>query len=359
MATILGTYNDALRLIGADLLASTTEDAESRYALDEAWDRSILFVLRQASWRHALVTESLTGSTGSVIPGFTYKFSKPANWLRTNAIFVVSTTREVPIDVKDQGILFYAHQTPIVLRYVTKAAAGIDPALWPEHFAKALAAYLAFQVCERLTGDANKTASLFQFYENALGEALVRDAMPESTWLRHQLNGALLPAVRYVLEQHSWHFAIVTTSLAGSTTTPSAGFTYRFTRPADWIRSSFLYYPDGSVRDEVEFREEGGYFHANTTPLVVRYISKTLGEDATLWSDAFEHTLLAYLNWREVMTQPDVPGAALQARAIAYHEGLSNAKAMDERREQPRVNRSGSWVRSRGGSSWSREQGLN
>lgn len=357
MATILTTYNDALRLIGSDLLATTTDDVESRYVLDEAWTRSILFVLRQASWRHALVTESLTGTTGSVIPGFTYKFSRPANWLRTNAIFVLSGTRECPIDLRDQGILFYAHQTPIVIRYVTSATAGTDPALWPEHFAKTLAAYLAFEICERLTGDANKAAGLFQLYQNALGEAMIRDAMPESIWLRHQLSGALLPAARYVLEQHVWHFAIKTTSLTGSTTTPSAGFTYRFARPADWLRSAFLYYPNGSIRDEIEFREEGGYFHANTDPLVVRYISKTLGEDPTMWSDAFEHTLLAYLNWREVMTQPDVPGAVLQAREMAYQAGLKNAKIKDDVRERPRVNRTGSWVSGRGART-SREQGV-
>lgn len=354
MASKLAVYNEALILVGSQELATLTDDVEARYKCDNAYAGVVDYVLRQAAWRFALETSSITGTTGSTLAGFTYKFTKPADWLRTQAIYKLSGSREVPLDVREQDTRFHANETPIVVRYV--GTGGRTESLWPEHFTKAVAAYLAFSICERLTGDPNKAGQIFNLWQSRFLEAANADAIPDDPWLRHQLSGAFLPAVRYVLEQGNWHFAIKTVELADNIATPSAGFAYAFTRPTDWIKSVFIYNPVGTGRSEVEFREEGGNFHANYQPLVVRYLSSTLGENAANWPDAFSDTVLAYLSFREAMAGAETPGAVIEARRLAYAAALKTAKGRDDNRERPRVNTTGLFVRARWGGH-SREQG--
>src|SRR5688500_18698404 len=101
MATQLGVWNEALRFLGQPALATTTDDIEARYVLDGAWVEAINFVLRQAPWKFALKTSSIVGSTSGTISGYTHAFTKPADWLRTHAIFRQSGSRECPVDAKE------------------------------------------------------------------------------------------------------------------------------------------------------------------------------------------------------------------------------------------------------------------
>jgi hypothetical protein len=59
MTTKLDLYQEAIRLFGDARLDSITDDTESRYALDDAWDGAVTFCLRAAPWRFAMKTKTL------------------------------------------------------------------------------------------------------------------------------------------------------------------------------------------------------------------------------------------------------------------------------------------------------------
>lgn len=353
MATKLGVYQDALRLLGDVRLATTSDDVESRYALDDAWDDAIVYMLRYAPWRFALATTDPTQS-GAGVGGFTYGFTKPADWLRTHAIFVDASGRECPVDVKEQAGSWSANVDSITVRYISDDYT--DPGDWTENFASALAAYLAFTCCERITGDAERTEKLGEYARSEANRAASLDADPEDAWLRHQLSGAFRSATRELLAHGLWGFATKTVTLTKNSDTPSAGYAYAFDKPADWFKTITLYELVGDEPRDIPFRDEGGDFHADVLSPILRYLSQTLADDSTAWPEDFNTALLALLGLREAMARPDTAGAVLQARQQAYEAAVGEARMRNDNRQRPRVDRRGSFTRARGGYV-NREQG--
>lgn len=346
MATQLGVYRDALRHLGEIRLANLTDDVEARYALDDAWDDAIVNLLRTAAWRFALKTATVT-QDGAGVAGFTYSFTRPTDWLRTHAIFVNVGTAERPVDVREQAGGWYSSLSPMTVRYVSKD--GRNPGLWPEQFASALAAYLAFLVCERLTGDAERVARTAEVYDAELRQAVERDAIPEDEWLRHQLSGSMIEGARFLLGKGQWRFSLKTTTLTATADPPSAGYEYAFDAPDDYIRPVWFYHQFGHARRDMEYRNEGGQLHANVEEPTLRYVSSDLGLDSTLWTDGFMSALQAWLGMKEALANPDAPGAVLQARQQAYERMMRQAEIQDDAMERPRVVKVGRFVAARGG----------
>lgn len=354
MATELGVKNLALEYLGEPALSTTTDDVESRYLLDNTWLSAIAFVLRQAPWRFAMETSSITGATSNLIPGYDYSFDKPADWMRTHAIFILSDARECPLDVKEEAGRWHANISPIVVRFVSSEYD--DPEDWTEHFAKALAAYLAFSICEGLTGDTDRTAAMSALFKDMLAAAMQHDAIPESPWLVHQHDGSFLSTVLSLMEEGMWRFAIRTVEVEDNGETPASGYGYAFTRPSDWIRTVWMNRTIGTFqRDDIDFWEEDGLFHANYTPVVLRYLSKDLALDSRNWSVAFSEAVLARLNLRAGAGRS---GAEMQALAVIADTALREARMRDDARERPRVDRISRLEAARfAGSSFAREQG--
>lgn len=344
MATKLSVYNEALRILGEARIATVTDDVEARFALDDAWTTATTFVLEQAPWRFALLTAALTHSSGEpALAGYSYRFAKPATWLRTHSFFTLSGARECPLDMRQQGTTFYANVASPNIRYVSSTYT--DPTYWTEPYAKAVAAYLAYEVAEKVTGDGSKVEQVFQIYQQSAKIAIERDAVAEDRWLAHQQSGAYARGVRHVLELGLWRFAIKTVSLTALTSgTPSNGYAYAFTKPADWLRTVQLYRLLGeSDPVDIDYRDEDGKFHANSDVIAVRYLSTTLGEDASQWSEAFYRAVLAYLD-----AHGEQPSAAmLEGRIKLWQAALTEAKSKDDMRERPKVNQTGRFVMSR------------
>lgn len=360
----IGVYDAALRFLGEPDLANITDTVESRYVLDNAYDDAINFMLRQAAWRFALATETVTGATSSLIPGYDHSFTKPTKWMWTHAIFVLVGADERPIDFREQGAKWYANLSSLTCRYISTDGQAL--ATWTEQFAKAMAAYLAFLCCDKITGDPDRTKQVHSVFQELLQAAINQDAIPDNPWLPFQMDGSLLSGGDYLLEQGLWKWAIKTVSLTPNVATPSAGFSYAFDKPTDWIRTVQIYYVQGVTsapaweRCEIDFRDEGGDYHANYTPIIVRYLSLTLGRDSTQWSNAYQDTLLAYMTLQRVAADPQTPPAVLQARQLGYERMFENARAKDDMRERPRVHPASRLTRARrGGLStfYQREQG--
>jgi len=322
LATQLQVYREAARFVGDHTIDSLSEDFPLRYALDEAWVGGPTFVLRQAAWRFALVTETLTGSAAAPTPGFTRTFSRPSTWLRTHSIFSLSGSRECPIDVREQNVSWISNSTTFTLRYVSDFY--LDPTRWTEHFSKAVAAYMAFDVVDKISGDPARRSQMWELFQEFLRNAMEHDAVPEDPWLTHQFDGSFLASSKYILAQGTWGFAQKTATLTASGTA-QAGLTRLYAKPADLHTLSAAFVLDtGNRQCPVDIREAPTTWSATTpsTSLVVRYVS-TDGLDSTTWPEPFMRAVGAHLG----INYGDFPVAQQdgQAKATIWPQYLAAA----------------------------------
>ena len=360
MATQLSIWREASRLLGSQRLAGLTDNSDERYAFEDSYDRVVEYVLRQAYWRFALKTLTQDESvTVEPLEGYSVVYDLPCDWLRTHAIFISGNTPalEGPIDVKHQLEQLHTNVAPIFLRYISSDFA--DPDTWPEQFAYAVAARLAFDCAERITGNPAKIEQMQAKWQEAMQLAIVVDAIPDDQWLRHQLNGTYLTGLRWLLKEAVWKFSIKSTNLTGTTSNVSPGYRYAALKPDDYGRVVHYYYNMGNRWSDIDFRDEDGRLHSQWQATTLRYVS-TEAEDSTMWSDGFRRALVAYLEFEEAKRNPQTPGAVLQARGIAWSDAFRNARLKDDMMERPRYNNVGRLVQSRrgyGNSSYGREQG--
>lgn len=80
----------------------------------------------------------------------------------------------------------------------------------------------------------------------------------------------LWPTVRkQVLRAHYWNCAIKRVLISPDATPPSFGYTNRFPRPADWLRTLQV---GETERDRIEFVTEGGYFLSDEDEFHLVYV---------------------------------------------------------------------------------------
>lgn len=85
-----------------------------------------------------------------------------------------------------------------------------------------------------------------------------------------RLASNLWPTVRrQVLRGHLWNCAIARVLLSPDTTSPAFGWTYRYLRPADWLRNVHV---GLELTDKYAFATEGAYFMSDEASLPLTYI---------------------------------------------------------------------------------------
>lgn len=181
MADRLEIYKGALRLLGPHELASLTEDRPERHKLDEAWPNAVAFMLEQGFWNFAIRTAELSNDE-DVEPlfGYTYAFSKPADWVRTVGLSADPTFTEGHEDYEDEQGYWYADINPIYVRYVSDDTDyGLDVGAWRQSFSKTLEAYLAFECGLPISSDKGNRNDIFTLYKARLKEAKAKDAVDE------------------------------------------------------------------------------------------------------------------------------------------------------------------------------------
>jgi hypothetical protein len=181
MATKLGIWNDALRMIGEHRLVSLTEDTEARYVLEDAWDDCVKFVFTEGLWNFATKTEQIAADTGQTpIPGFDFVFDKPLYWLRTIAISQTSRFDTEAI-YRDENNKIYANVDTLYIRFISHERSD-DSQIenWPPAFAKLVAAYLAMECAERVSGSSSKSAAIADEYKRVLASAKNKDALDQA-----------------------------------------------------------------------------------------------------------------------------------------------------------------------------------
>lgn len=200
MPSKLGLFNDALRAIGDLRLSSLTEDVEARYVLDDAWEDCVEFVFTEGLWNFATKTEVISADTGQpAIPGFTFTFDKPLYWLRTITVSPNSLFTEEAV-YRDEGNKIYANWDTLYIRYISREKA-VDEQVenWPPTFAKAVAACLAKECAERLSGSGGKGEALAAEYKEVLASAKNKDALDQSkvifrpgSWVRSMRGSSMI-----------------------------------------------------------------------------------------------------------------------------------------------------------------------
>lgn len=182
MADRLTIYREALRLLGnAASLSSLTEVSPSRDALDDAWRSAGDYLLEKGLWNFAIRTvEMQPDEDVEPLFGYDYAYSKPTDWLRTVNISPTAIFVEGLADYADEGEYWYASQSPIYIRYVSDDDAyGWNVGRWRQSFAKAFAAYLAFECGLPISADRGNRNDLYNMFRTLLKDAKALDAVDE------------------------------------------------------------------------------------------------------------------------------------------------------------------------------------
>lgn len=182
--TRLSLYNGALRELGERAIASLSENREPRRVLDTAWDEGAVdYCLDAGIWRFAKRTVQLTAET-AMAPEFGYQkaYQVPADHIRTAALSA-DEYMSIPLThYRFEAGFWFADVEPIYVSYVSNAENyGGDYAKWPMAFVQYVHAYLAMQVCTRLTQHEAKYDKLKKLTEDRLSEAASGDAMEDPT----------------------------------------------------------------------------------------------------------------------------------------------------------------------------------
>lgn len=332
MATVREIYREALLLIGDHDIVDENEVVSNRFALDISYENAVQYCMSLGWWRFAFATTTPT-LVSTTLPGYTRQFAKPADWLRTHSVVLLNGTRAYPVDWYEEGSNIAVKFTSgIYLKYVQN---DIAPGSWPEVFAKLVAAYLAFEVCERITQSRSTKGDIYKIFQERLELARLSESnAPPLRLAEHTIERA----TRSLLEEGLWKFAMKTTSLASAGGTPSVGYSYRFTRPADWLRTARVFRQSGTQELDIDFRDEAGFLHADYAPIVIRYLSTDAINPSTAgWTELFTAAWMALLRVREAELMADE--REIQTRLLTYRAALKEAMLKDAMNERPKVHK--------------------
>jgi hypothetical protein len=196
MATKLALYNLALMHLGQRKLASVSEDQEGRYYLDEVYDDSLEFCLRQGLWNFAMRAVEMD-STLTPTFHYAYGFEKPTDWVKTYLVSDNESFDPPLLDYQDQGVYWLANVDPLYIRFVSTTA-GTDVSLFPTDYGDYVAAFLASRIFKRITGNGEDELTNFENRKvrKALRRAIANDAMdqapgfaPTGSWVRSRGDG--------------------------------------------------------------------------------------------------------------------------------------------------------------------------
>jgi hypothetical protein len=173
----------------------------------------------------------------------------------------------------------------------------------------------------------------------------------ENVESRRALDREFDDAVKFCLQRGFWNFAMVTVEAEPETAVdPLFGHQYAFAKPSDWLRT-YAIGNDERGSFPTDFRDEGGYWHADGNPVYVRYVSLERGQDLAQWPPSFAEAFALYLAQAvcERLTQSD---AKLERIDKMLRRAMAHALSVDAMDEGAQHLPAGSWSRARLGGYW-------
>lgn len=200
MATKLGIYNGALRILGVRALSSLTDNRPERRELDSLWmgNDAINKCLAAGQWNWASRSVKIPYDV-NVTPAFGYEraYAKPSDFVRTTYFATDEMFTNPMINYVDVGSYWYGSLDEVYVRYVSNdAAVGANLGAWPVQFADYVEAYCAEQLALVITESTKKQDKAQDVAKKALAKALAWDAMeapgkilPAGTWTNSRFGG--------------------------------------------------------------------------------------------------------------------------------------------------------------------------
>jgi hypothetical protein len=374
----LTVYNDVLREIGGQPLANTTTANTRLLELEGAFPHAVEHMLSRADWSFARRRAMLTGIADTSFPPYTYRFTKPTDYLRRCWI-KESAADAHQTDAAEVGAVFYAAVNDALLEYISDTADNYDPVNWPPHFVRCLVLYLAQLVAPRLArAGAGESGMLEGKLQSALADAVEFEAVfltnkqiatnrqpvyrralefmgqalagsvnvhSQADKLRWHMDQAFDHCARYVLELGAWNFAAKRARLSSgvaaddvvpmsdasgiivgysygsepssTSTLPSAsGYTYAWSMPDDFLHKIWIKSYADAV-DEVPHQQIGYHMFTNVDPVIMEYVAENdYTTDPDNWSANFLEAVAAYL---ALMVSPElvIEGGGKSAKLMA------------------------------------------
>jgi len=165
MATsALSLCSQALTLIGANSIASFTEDSAESTVAAMLYKSTYHAMLTETQWHFATRTQKLARHFDTPENGWSYKFALPSDYLYV----AVCSDRHYEIYERD----LYCNSQDVMLEYVYP----VDEVNLPAYFSKALAYNLAAQFAVPITESATKAEFYAGIYQQAVRKARYADA---------------------------------------------------------------------------------------------------------------------------------------------------------------------------------------
>ena len=171
MASIVGICNRALSKLGAARITSLTDNSTAAKACNSAYEPVRDAVLRAHLWNCTVERAALAPLSTTPAFGFDYEYQIPSDCLK-----VVEIDTTYPWTVEGRKILT-DEGTVLNLRYQKREE---DPNQYDALLQEALAARLAFEMCEEITQSNTKKDSAFRDYEDLMDQAQLRDSQEQS-----------------------------------------------------------------------------------------------------------------------------------------------------------------------------------
>jgi len=179
VTTALILYNLALEELGVARIAATSDSTKSARELTAVYTQVLAECLQNGDWNFAMRTTQEDSDATPSVHNFTYKFTKPTDWVRTSMISL-NNSFSVPLeDFEDEAGFWYGNTDPMYVKYVSDDATSYGGLLasFPALYERYVASMLALRTCIALTGSKELRDDLRdRIAPRALANARSRDA---------------------------------------------------------------------------------------------------------------------------------------------------------------------------------------
>lgn len=379
----LGLYNNALTLIGQTKLAGLTEDRESRYYLDDAWELdAVKYCLEIVKPRFATKTAKLDTPDTSDDHDLDSVHDLPDDYI-TLVGFFSDSKLDNPISrfILDAETIACEYDTAY-LRYISDDFEAFFGD-WTASFARVVAAYLAREIClkinpavyeaidslftdrvnaaiqldtEREPGKRSSapTVTLNNSWRLIYNDALLIMGLPEivsnnddsnrKTKLDRALDAGI---VADLLEDTGWTFALKSTrGNYDPGVEPPWGYPYAFDHPSDMHRLHGIYYDEYMTSAIKDYKDEQGYFFVGVQTIYIQYVSTDWLTNPISWPTFFRRLVAARMA-RDAAPSLKNEGADVENAIQEFQDRKNAALSNDAMAAPPRKLGSGRWLRGR------------
>ncbi len=377
-------YNDALRLIGQRKLTGLTEDREPRYILDDAYNsgEAVKYCLEIVKPLFASKTAKLASGAVSTVHDLDSVHTLPSDFITVMGVYSDSKLDQPISRYLIEGNTIACEYEIVYLRYASDDAVTTFT-YWTQSFANVVAAYLAREICVKLSPNKYEASSTLFVDRIEAVIGLEGDKEPKqrtsattvtlsNDW-RHIYNDALQcmgleditsntddsnrrgkldraldsSLVADLLEMTSWTFGTSSTkSSYDPAIEPAWGYQRAHSKPSDMQRLDGVFHDEYFQVPLKLYHDEGAYFYTDIDDLFVQYISTSWLTNPAQWPAHFRK-LVASKMATDAAASLKVEGAdPVRAKGI-YDERESSSKSIDAMAAPPRILAGGKWVGAR------------